>query len=68
MLTVVDHDKFLAAGGMINLVSYRGKIRWEINRLPVQQAGLRLSAKLLAIAVNIVDKSDKQHMSGEKNR
>ena len=68
VLTVADHDKFLAAGGMINLINYKGKVRWEINREPVQQAGLRLSAKLLAIAVTIVDKSDKQHISGEKNR
>jgi hypothetical protein len=68
VLTVADHEKFLAAGGMINLVNYKGKVRWEVNREPVQQAGLRLSAKLLAMAVNIVDKSDKQHISGEKNR
>lgn len=68
VLTVADHAAFLAAGGMINLVNYRGKIRWEINRTPVQQAGLRLSAKLMDIAVNIIDKSEKQHISGEKNR
>ena len=68
VLTVADHTAFLAAGGMINLVSYRGKIRWEINRTPVRQAGLRLSAKLMDIAVNIVDKSDNRQISGEKNR
>ena len=68
VLTVADHTAFLAAGGMINLVSYRGKIRWEINREPVQRAGLRLNAKLLAIAVNIVDQQENRNVSGEKNR
>lgn len=68
VLTVADHETFLAAGGMINLINYQGKVRWEINRTPVQQAGLRLSAKLMDIAVNIVEKSNTRNTSGNKGR
>ncbi len=68
VLTVADHDTFLAAGGMINLLNYKGKVRWEINRAPVHKAGLRLNAKLLAIAVTIVDQHESRNVSGEKKR
>jgi hypothetical protein len=68
VLTVADHGTFLAAGGMINLVNYNGKVRWEINRAPVQQAGLRLSAKLMDIAINIVEDKGTRNASGEKDR
>jgi len=66
VLTVADHDTFLAAGGMINLVNYQGKVRWEINRTPVQQAGLRLSAKLMDTAVNIVENTNTRNTSGKR--
>jgi hypothetical protein len=68
VLTVADHDSFLAAGGMINLVKYKGKVRWEINRTPVQQAGLRLNAKLMDTAINIVENTNTRNVSGKKDR
>lgn len=55
LLTVGDTDGFLAAGVMINLVSMGGKIRWEINRRPIDAAGLRLDAQVFQSAVKIVD-------------
>jgi hypothetical protein len=68
VLTVADHNTFLAAGGMINLVNYHGKVRWEINRTPVQEAGLRLSAKLMDIAINIVGNTNTQNAAGNKGQ
>jgi len=56
VLTVADTDSFLTAGGMIALVTSGNRIRWEINRTSVQEAGLRLNAKLLDIAVRVVSK------------
>ena len=55
VLTVGDHEDFLASGGMINLVRYKEKLRWEGNRAPVRQTVLRFEAKLLDIATQIVD-------------
>lgn len=55
VLTVADADDFLAAGGMINLVRSGGKIRWTINRAPVERSGLRISAQLLGMAIKVYD-------------
>jgi hypothetical protein len=57
VLTVADTDGFLEMGGMVNLVSIKNKIRWEINITPVKQSGLRLSSQLLRNAVRVVEVS-----------
>jgi hypothetical protein len=54
VLTVADTEGFLSAGGMIELVKDRGKIRWTINRSQADEAGLRFSAQLLSLAVRVV--------------
>ncbi len=54
VLTVSDFDGFLESGGMINLVKFRRKIRWEINQTPVKKAKLRLSSQILRNAVRVV--------------
>jgi len=56
VLTVSDAEGFIEAGGMVELISRGNKIRWAINRGPVQRAGLRLSAKLLDIALQVVER------------
>lgn len=55
VLTVSDAVNFAEKGVMITLLSYNHKVRWTINRKPVREAGLRLSAKLLDIAVEVID-------------
>lgn len=55
VLTVGDTENFIAAGGMINLVQDKGRIRWIINRASIEKAGLRLSSQVLGIALRIVD-------------
>lgn len=54
-LTVADVDGFLRAGGMINLVKVKNKIRWEINRTPLKKASIKLSSQLLRSAVKVVE-------------
>ncbi|MHC4221123.1 MAG: YfiR family protein [Planctomycetota bacterium] len=54
-LTVADRKGFLEAGGMVNLVRVRKKIRWEINQTPVKKAEIRLSSQLLRNAVRVVE-------------
>jgi hypothetical protein len=54
VLTVADTEGFLSAGGMIELVKDRGKIRWTINRAQADEAGLRFSSQLLTLAVKVV--------------
>ncbi|MDH3328311.1 MAG: YfiR/HmsC family protein [Desulfobulbaceae bacterium] len=55
ILTVADSNAFIIEGVMITLVTHKNKVRWAINRKPVKKAGLRLNAKLLDIAVEVIN-------------
>lgn len=55
VLTVSEWSGFLEAGGMINLVKIKNKIRWEINRTPVKKALLKMSSQLLRNATQVVE-------------
>lgn len=54
VLTVADVPSFAAAGGMVAFVIENGKVQFEINPAPARRAGLKISARLLALA-RIVD-------------
>jgi hypothetical protein len=54
VLTVGDQDGFLEAGGMMNFQLVQSKIRWEINRAPLNKSGLRMNSQLLESAVRIL--------------
>jgi hypothetical protein len=49
-LTVGESEQFLAWGGIINFVIEDNRVRFEINPDAAEQAGLRMSSKLLALA------------------
>ncbi len=57
ILTVSDIPGFAAHGGMIELVSQEGRIRFEVNLAAVNQAGLTVSSELLKVAVKVVGTS-----------
>ena len=50
MLLVGDVEDFAANGGMIGLMLEKGRIRFQINRVAVARAKLRISARLLKLA------------------
>jgi|GEM_PF-487289 len=50
ILWVGEDNLFLREGGMINLVLKHGMVRFEVNREPMERAGIRLGAALLALA------------------
>lgn len=50
ILTVSDQDNFINRGGMIGLVTERGKLRLRINLNAVRAANLTVSSKLLRLA------------------
>jgi len=52
VLTVAEMDHFTENGGMINFFLDSTKIRFEINNDAAANAGLRISSKLLALAVH----------------
>ena len=50
ILTVSDMPDFARRGGMINLYTENNKVRFIIHTQAAEKAGLKLSAKLLALA------------------
>ena|ERR1700722_2882780 len=51
VLTVGEMDHFTESGGMINFVIEGTKVRFQINNEAATSAGLKISSKLLALAV-----------------
>jgi len=53
VLTVGESATFVSAGGMVNFVQQDNKLRFEINVHSAAQAGLRVSAQLLKLAMSV---------------
>ena len=53
VLTVADTDGFLDHGGIINFKLEGSKVRFEINQEAAERAGLKISSKLLQLAVHV---------------
>lgn len=51
VLTVGDADGFLRAGGIINFILEGSKVRFLINQEAAERSGLRISSKLMRLAV-----------------
>jgi hypothetical protein len=51
VLTVSEDAHFIAAGGMINFVIESNKIHFQIDNDVAKKAGLKISSKLLSLAV-----------------
>jgi hypothetical protein len=56
VLTVADSQGFVAAGGMVDFVMEGNRVRFEIAPSRAEHAGLKISAKLLALA-HVVDQA-----------
>lgn len=51
ILTVGESDNFLSKGGVINFVNINGAVRFQINLSAANRENLRISSKLLQIAL-----------------
>jgi hypothetical protein len=51
VLTVGEMDRFTESGGMINFVLKGKKIRFQINNDEATRAGLKISSKLMSLAL-----------------
>lgn len=49
-LTVANSPRFVESGGMVDFVAEDEKVRFEIHQARAEKAGLKISARLLAIA------------------
>ena len=55
VLTVSDAPGFAAHGGMVGFTSQGDRVHFEVNLVHAEKTGLRLSAKLLALARLVSD-------------
>lgn len=55
VLTVGDTVGFVEKGGMINFVLENERVRFEVNRKAAEQAGLKVSSKLLNVAKSVIE-------------
>jgi hypothetical protein len=53
-LTVGDTKAFAEQGGMINFVLESNRVQFEVNRKAAEQAGLKISSKLLSVAKLVI--------------
>jgi len=55
VLTVGEEESFLREGGMIAFVIENRRVRFDINQGAAQNAGLKLSSKLLSVARSVAN-------------
>ena len=53
VLTVGESPRFLEEGGIINLHLVEGRIRFEVDMVAANRAGVRLSSQLLRLATQV---------------
>ncbi len=58
ILTVADMDGFMEQGGAISFLVKDKKVRFAVNVKSATQAGLKLSSKLLQVAVTVLGDKD----------
>ncbi|MCE9659803.1 MAG: YfiR family protein [Burkholderiales bacterium] len=54
ILTITDAPTGLAEGSALNFVLVQGRVRFEASLLAAERAGLKLSARLLAVAERVI--------------
>lgn len=57
VLTVTETDSALEQGSIINFRAIDARIRFDVSVAAAEQAGLKLSARLLGVAMNVVKSS-----------
>jgi hypothetical protein len=59
VLTIGDHEGFLEAGGMINiLITEEGRPGFEVNIRAARQAGIGIRAGMLRLAVRVIQNGE----------
>jgi hypothetical protein len=54
VLTVSSQERFAASGGMVGFVSADGRVRFAVNVDATRRARLRMSAKILEVAAQVI--------------
>jgi hypothetical protein len=60
-LTVGEHENFLTEGGMIRFFLEDNRVRFSINQMTAEAAGLQISSRLLRLARTVVPQHTGRH-------
>ena len=60
VLTVGDSDTFAREGGIVNFVMQDNHVRFAVNTDAAERAGLKISSKLLQLAIIVHDTHDRE--------
>ena len=52
-VVVGESNRFLARGGAVNLFIEGGRVRFDVNLGPIEQRGIRVSARMLQLATHV---------------
>lgn len=56
VLTIGESPQFLARGGAINLFVEDNRIKFEVSAISIDEQGLRVSSRLLALATRVLER------------
>ena len=60
VLTIADMERFGESGGMINLVTERKRVRFDVNLSAMERAGLKAGSQILRLARMVADAPEGQ--------
>ena len=60
VVTVSDMEQFAGRGGIIGFIIHENKVRFEINLNATEEAGVKISSKLIKLAVTVRDERQKE--------
>ena len=60
VLTISDAEDFIEEGGIIQLITVNGQIRWELNLTAAKKSSLKLSATLIQSAVKVITDTEEK--------
>jgi hypothetical protein len=55
VLTISDQKGFCQAGGIINLITIKKRVRFDINTLAAKRAGIQIGSQLLNLANDVIE-------------
>ena len=67
VLTIGETENFLESGGIINFVTEKKKLKFDINLIAAEKAKLRFRAQLLKLARKVIQKKDGSDKNAKDN-
>ena len=67
ILTISETEGFLESGGVINFVTGKKKLKFDINLIAAEKAKLKFRAQLLKLAKRVIQKKNGSDKNAKDN-